>query len=105
MLGITCTLYDQEILPDDCMSSILTGLLPSANPINYLKEAYRIFKTTTNVDPRRSNAIFGAYTLLYFIGDKHDKNSGKGDEIIQKLKQLCQKENSGMSECLSNEIS
>ena len=45
MLGITCTLYDQDILPEDCISSILTCLLPNTNPIFAMKEAFRIFKT------------------------------------------------------------
>jgi hypothetical protein len=106
MLGITCTLYDQEILQDDCMSKIITGLLPSPSPVQFVKEAYRVFKTHTSTvaDPRKSNAIFGAYTLLYFIGDKYDKSCGKGYDFVKKLRLLCAKENSGMSLILSNEI-
>ena len=62
--------------------------MPSLNPINYIKEAYRVFKSdkNTNIDPRKSNAIFGAYTLLYFIGDQFNKNTNKGYEQIQKLR-------------------
>ena len=88
MLGITCTLYDQEILQHDCMSSILTGLLPSNSATFAMKEAFRVFKTriSSEKDPRRSNAIFAAYTLLYFIGDRYNKDSEKGWDYIQKLR-------------------